>query len=120
MICEDNPDLLQVYKLALRTKYDVVGVASGKECLRKYADLRRNGRQISALLLDYRLPDATGDEVAMKLKELDGTRVILISAYEIDDHLVNAMKLNGSITLFIKKPISIASLGQAIDSVLSM
>ena len=120
MICEDDPDLLQVYRLALRSKYDVVGVRSGKECVQTYSDMKHNGRKIDLLLLDYRLPDNTGDEIAIKVKQLDGTRVVLISAYEIDSEILDRLKHNGYITMFLKKPVTIQELGRALDNSLLM
>lgn len=118
MICEDDPDLLLVYRLALRSKYDIVGVKSGRECIERYGELKNNKRKIDALLLDFRLPDATGDKIAREIRRMDGTRVILISAYEIDDHVVNTLKSEGNIVTFLKKPISILALSNSLESVL--
>jgi CheY-like chemotaxis protein len=110
MICEDDPDLLRVFRLILRSKYNVVGTKSGKECLERYSELKEDGKKIDVLLLDYRLPDTTGDEIAMKLKSLNGTKTILISAFEIDPQVINDLKTKGYITMFVKKPISLDSL----------
>jgi CheY-like chemotaxis protein len=120
MICEDDPDLLQVYKLALRSKYNVVGVESGGECLEEYKRMRQNGATIDAMLLDYRLPDFTGDQIAMELKKLDGTKIIMISAFDIDSLLLAKLKSAGFISTFVKKPISVYSLGEAIDNALAI
>ena len=59
-------------------------VSSGKECLEKYAEEKIKGHKIDVLLLDYRLGDMTGDDVACKIRELDGTHTILISAFELE------------------------------------
>jgi CheY-like chemotaxis protein len=119
MICEDDPDLLRVYELALRSKYNVIPVSSGKECLRKYSEMMSNGREVEGLLLDYRLGDMTGDQVATKVKELDGTKVILISAFEIDYELAKALKSDGSIVMMVKKPVTIRELTMALETVLN-
>lgn len=119
IICEDDPDLLRVYTLALRSKYDIVGAKNGAECLRKYAQIKREGGQVDILLLDFKLPDMTGDEVAVKLRNLNGTSVILISAYEIENQLIESLRSSGSITTFLKKPVSIKALGMALDNALS-
>lgn len=120
MICEDDPDLLQVYKLALRSKYNVIGVASGSECLETYKQTMEKGSKIDAMLLDFRLPDYTGEEVAKELKKLDGTRIVMISAYDIDVTLLGSLKISGYITQFVRKPVSVFALGQAIESALSV
>lgn len=120
MICEDDPDLLRVFRLSLRSKFDVITTKSGKECLETYSEAKQNGKKIEVLLLDFRLPDATGDKIAVKLKGLNGTKVILISAYEIDSQIIDELKESGSIVMFVKKPISLESLWHVVDVTLSM
>jgi CheY-like chemotaxis protein len=116
MICEDDPDLLRVYRLALRSKYDVMTVSSGKECIEKYSEMVQNGKKVDALLLDYRLGDATGDEIATKLKRLDGTKIILISAFEIDSKVIHDLRSNDCITAFLKKPMSLQRLAAVLEA----
>src|SRR5579862_2627306 len=118
MICEDDRDLLMVYTLALRSKYNVVCTISGKECISRYSEIRKSGKKVDAVLLDYRLGDTTGDEIAMKLSHLNGTKVILISAFEIEDEVVEGLKTRGFITAFVKKPVTIGSLGATLENVL--
>jgi hypothetical protein len=49
---------------------------------------------------------------------MNGTRVILISAFEIESELVDDLKARGYITTFVKKPVSIGFLGAALENVL--
>ncbi|MFI5421036.1 MAG: response regulator [Nitrososphaerales archaeon] len=118
MICEDDRDLLRVYTLALRSKYEIISAISGKECLTKYSEIRKKGKRIDALLLDYSLGDTTGDEIATKIRGMNGTKVIMISAFEIESELVDNLKASGIITAFVKKPVTIGSLGVTLDNVL--
>ena len=120
MICEDDRDLLRVYTLALRSKYEIISAISGKECLTKYSEIRKKGKRIDALLLDYSLGDTTGDEIATKIRGMNGTKVIMISAFEIESELVDNLKASGIITAFVKKPVTIGSLGVTLDNVLRM
>jgi DNA-binding response OmpR family regulator len=115
MICEDDPDLLRVYRLALRSKYDIVTANSGAECLRKYAEIKETGGKVDALLLDFRLGDTTGDDVAAKIRELDGTKVVLISAFDVDELLVSGLIARDYITQFVRKPITMQQLAAIID-----
>ena len=46
--------------------------------------MKVDGKHIDILLLDYRLGDMSGDEVARKIMGMNGTKVILISAFEMD------------------------------------
>jgi DNA-binding response OmpR family regulator len=118
MICEDDRDLLRVYTLALRSKYEIISAISGKECLTKYSEIRKKGKRIDALLLDYSLGDTTGDEIATKIRGMDGTKVIMISAFEIESDLVDNLKATGIIVAFVKKPVTIGSLGITLDNAL--
>ena len=64
--------------------------------LRNYIAVISQGNKIHLRLLDYKLRGGVmGDYVARKIKEYSETKVILISAYNIDDKLVNELK-NGS------------------------
>ena len=118
MICDDELDVLRAYKIALASRYSVVTASSGEECLRKYVDETKAGAKVDVLLLDYRLGDMPGDEVARKIRDLDGTKIILISAYEISSAFLDELKQKNCITSFIKKPVTMASLLASIDRIL--
>jgi CheY-like chemotaxis protein len=118
MICEDDRDLLRVYTLALRSKYEIIGTVSGHECISKYSESRKKGKKIDALLLDYSLGDMTGDKIAAKIREMNGTKIIMISAFEIESDLVDNLKSSGIITAFVKKPVTIGSLGITLENAL--
>jgi CheY-like chemotaxis protein len=60
MICDDDNDLLQLYKLALNSKYDILTASSGKECIERFIQHKREDKNIDLLLLDYRLKDMVG------------------------------------------------------------
>jgi CheY-like chemotaxis protein len=63
------------------------------------------GNKIDLILLDYRLGDMLGDSVARKIKEHNGTKVILISAYYIDNVLIKELEIGNYISKYILKPI---------------
>ena len=67
------------------------------------------------LLLDYRLGDMLGDKVACKIREMDGTKTILITAYEIDEKILDDLKQRNCIALRLKKPVSLATLSDKIQ-----
>ena len=118
MICDDESDVLMAYKIALASKYSVVTAGSGRECLSKYNDEKLLGRKVDVLLLDYKLGDIPGDEVACKIKDMDGTKVILISAYEIDPSFLKDLEERNCISSFVRKPVTMASLMSTVDRVL--
>jgi hypothetical protein len=51
------------------------------------------------------LSDIFGDSVARKIKEYGGTKMILISASNIDDLPLKELEKNECITRFVEKPI---------------
>ena len=60
-----------------------------------------------------------GDSVSRKIKEYNGTKIILISAYDLDDSLVNDLEENNYIVKYIEKPILINSLIELMADTLS-
>ena len=110
MICDDDRDLLELFGKALQTKYNVILVSSGEDCIDKYIDEKNQGNKIQLILLDYRLGGMFGDSVARKIKEYNGTKIILISAYDLDDVLVKDLEQNKYIAKYVEKPIHLTNL----------
>lgn len=114
MICEDNPDLLSLFQKALGSKYTIIAVDSGIECLSRYIDEKAKGNQVDVLLIDYQLKDLPGDIVATTIREISGrrraTNTILISTSGIDKEMVEELKRKDCIMEDIEKPISTDSL----------
>ena len=115
MICDDEADILRVYSDFLKKKFNVITAESGESCLNLYSQENQKGRKIDVLLLDYRLGDMLGDKVACKIREMDGTKTILITAYEIDEKILDDLKQRNCIALRLKKPVSLATLSDKIQ-----
>jgi CheY-like chemotaxis protein len=64
--------------------------------------------------LDYRIGEVTGDKVARDIKEINGAKIILISAYEINHDLIQRLKNERVIIEFVSKPISLDTLKRII------
>ena len=79
---------------------------------------RAGGNTIHLILLDYRLGSMYGDTVARKIKEYNGTKIILICAYNLDDALVKDLIENNSIAKYREKPILINSLIELVSKML--
>jgi DNA-binding NtrC family response regulator len=116
MICDDEPDLLKLFGTALKSKYNVILVSSGKDCIEKFIEEINQGNKIDLLLLDEDIP---GDSVVRKIKEYNGTKIILISAYSSDDSLPNELKENNYIAKYIEKPIRLSSLIKLVEETIS-
>src|SRR5918997_2155319 len=105
MICDDEADLLHLFRYTLEPSYNVVVAESGKDCLEKFLEEKRKGKKVDVLLLDYKLGDTTGDIVACKIHELNGVKTILISAYELEQTMINRLIEDGCIKGILRKPI---------------
>ena len=92
MICDDEPDMRLLYGLVFGLRYDVIMVNSGEECIERYAEETKRGNKISLILLDYKLGGMLGDSVARKIKECNETKIILNSAYDVNDVLVRELE----------------------------
>lgn len=117
MVCDDEIDLLEMFQLILGTEYEVLTADSGKYCIEKYFEEKKvKGKKIDILFLDYRLGDMYGDTVAKKVKGLNDVKIIMVSAYELEQEMVEGLKQLGSIVDIIKKPVSTKSLMEKIKS----
>jgi CheY-like chemotaxis protein len=95
MICDDEPDMRLLFGLVFGSKYEVIMVDSGEECIEKYTEETNRGNKISPILLNYKLGGMWGDCVARKIKECNETKIILNSAYDVNDILFRELK-NGN------------------------
>jgi len=103
MICDDNPDMLLLSGLVLESRYNLIMVDSGEECIDKYIKETTRGNKISLILLDYELGGMSGDSVARKIKE-SKTKIILNSAYNVDDVLIRDIEHGSYISRYLQEP----------------
>jgi CheY-like chemotaxis protein len=120
MICESDPSLLSLFHKTLSSKYSVIAVDSGRECLSKYIDEKAKGNKIDVLLVDYQLQDLPGDIVASTIRELSGNRkratnTVLICGREVDKKLIEDLKSKEYIIESLEKPVSTDSLLKVIE-----
>ena len=104
MICDDNPDMLLLSGLVLESRYNLIMVDSGEECIDRYIKETTRGNKISLILLDYELGGMSGDSVARKIKECNETKIILNSAYNVDDVLIRDIENGNYLSRYIQKP----------------
>ena len=105
MICEDEPDVLLSFKLVLESMYNIIPVSSGEDCIIKYKEEKSRGNDIHLILLDYRLGDMFGDTVARTIKQYNETKIILISASDLDHALLKELEDGDYIAKYVEKPI---------------
>ncbi len=119
MICDDEQECLKLFGLTLKSKYNIILVDSGEDCIDKYIEEKSHGNEIHLILLDYRLGSTLGDSVARKIKVYNGTKIILISAYELDDALLKELEDGNYIAKYIKKPIHTNDLVELVAEITS-
>ncbi|HXV45541.1 MAG TPA: response regulator [Nitrososphaera sp.] len=114
LICDDEADLLAIYAAALKKSYNILTASTGKECIEKYMAHTLRGKKVDVLLLDYRLGDSTGEDIACKIRDLDGGRTILMSAYDLESEKVDELKASNCIVDVITKPVSLRALTERV------
>jgi CheY-like chemotaxis protein len=119
MICDDEVDLLFLFRSALEPTYDVLAVESGSDCIEKFIEERQKGKKVDVLLLDYKLGDMLGDIVACKIHELNGVKIFLISAYELEQALVNRLIERRCIIGIFRKPIRMSIMIKELEKALA-
>ena len=119
MICDDESDLRNLFGQALKPKYNTILVSSGEDCIDRFIKEKNQGNKISLILLDYKLGDMFGDSVARRIKEYNGVKIILFSAYELDDSLLEELEENDYISTYIEKPIHLTNLIEIVAKTIS-
>jgi response regulator RpfG family c-di-GMP phosphodiesterase len=66
MICDDDNDLLQLFGKALKSRYNIILVSSGEDCIDRFIKEKNRGNYIHLILLDYKLGDIFGDSLLVK------------------------------------------------------
>jgi DNA-binding response OmpR family regulator len=114
LICEDEEPIGKMYKKAV----DVVGHRSvlthtGERCIIEFKHALTEW-PFDVVVLDYKLPDKTGEDVAKEiLAENPDQRIIFVSGYG-NSVLEKIGKLNNKID-FLTKPISLVTLIEKIE-----
>lgn len=119
MICDDDNDLLQLFGKALKSRYNIILVSSGEDCIDRFIKEKNRGNYIHLILLDYKLGDIFGDPVARKVKEYNEVKIILFSAYELDDALLEELEENDYISTYVEKPIHLTNLIEIVANTIS-
>ncbi len=117
MICDDEADLLYLFRAALEPIYDVLTAQSGKNCIDKFIEEKEKGNKIDILLIDYKLGDMQGDIVACEIHQLNGVKTFLISAFELEYAIINQLMERKCIVGSMKKPVRMSSLIKELEQI---
>jgi DNA-binding response OmpR family regulator len=119
LVCDDESDLLLMFQIHLESQYNVLTVVSGRECIDKINELKKKDEKIDLVLLDYKLGDTSGENVAREIREIEkNVKILMITAFELEDHIVRNMIQNRYINDIINKPIQLEELSKKIEEYL--
>jgi DNA-binding NtrC family response regulator len=106
-VVEDEEDILTLFTEIIRENgYPVIGFTKPSSFV-EYLRIHRD--EIDLILIDYKLPQMTGCDLAKKIAEIDPRiKMIVITAY--NDIVNNTLNLE-----LIRKPIKINELVQIIN-----
>ena len=114
---EDDPEIASLYSQVLNNRgHEVTITRLGEDCLQIYADRLQElytkkpdlpeGQQFNVVILDYRMPDRNGLEVAKEILTINPhQRIILASAY-LEHALIDSIKELSMPIEILEKPIS--------------
>jgi two-component system response regulator VanR len=81
-------------------------------------DFRMNCKTCSVILSDIRMPGINGYEFIRKVKEIDKqVKVILMSAFEIQDKEFHNVLPDIKVDAFLQKPFSLQRLNDVIEKI---
>lgn len=116
LVCDDESDLLLMFQIHLESQYNVLTVVSGRECIDKINEIKKKNEKIDLVLLDYKLGDISGENVARKIREIEkNIKILMITAFELEDHVIKNMIKNKYINDIINKPIQLEELSKKIE-----
>ena len=117
LIAEDEQDTALVYKLALQDRgHQVIITNNGQDCLDVYhlelqhvtltTDPSKHVQPFDAVILDYKMPEINGMEVAKEILAINShQRIIFASAY-VKETLIYAIQRLNQIVELLQKPFS--------------
>ncbi len=116
LLVDDEQIILDVGRQLLENiGYNVLVATSGEEALAAYAGC---GNRIDLVILDMVMPNMSGEETLLQLKQLDrNVKVIISSGYALDGESNNLMEQGCA--AIIQKPFNLAALSGIIREVLA-
>jgi CheY-like chemotaxis protein len=107
LVVDDELDILHVIKRSLEAGGDVSQVYAFTSPLLALEHFKSNYNDCALVLSDIRMPGMTGFEFIKRIKQINHTtKVLLMSAFEIDDSELSMALGSIMIDDFIQKPVS--------------
>ena len=115
-IIDDELDITQLYQDAIYDHIEGISVVCFNNPVTALDHFIENKKDYVLVISDLRMPKLSGLDVLSKVKMLNSNvRTILVSAYEVKgDKIFQKYMKDGTIDLFIEKPIPIDWLRQKV------
>jgi CheY-like chemotaxis protein len=117
MVIEDEKELAALFKAFLENMgYDTITFTDPLMALEFY---KQGTKEFSLILTDLRMPQMSGIELAAEIrKSNDKIKIILITAFMIEDLMISETYKLARINEIVQKPVKIAALREIIDTIL--
>lgn len=115
-IVDDELDITQLYQDAIYGHINGISVVCFNNPITALEHFIENKKDYALVISDMRMPNLNGLDLLSKIKILNSNvRTILVSAYEVkEDKIFQKYMKDGTIDLFIEKPIPIDWLRQKV------
>ena len=116
LVVDDENDIVNLIKQSLQINW--LKVSAFTDPVMALEDFKVNGQTCSLILSDIRMPGMNGYEFVKKVKKINSkVKVILMTAFEINDkefhNLLPDVKVDG----FLQKPFSIQKLNNVVEKI---
>lgn len=112
LVVDDEAKILEVIKSYLEKKDYTVFTAENGE----HAFCILENETISLIILDLMLPDISGEEICMKIRQKSRVPIIMLTAKVAEENLLRGLDLGADD--YITKPFSLKELNARIEAVL--
>jgi DNA-binding NtrC family response regulator len=115
-IVDDELDITQLYQDAIYGHINGISVVCFNNPVTALEHFIENKKNYALVISDLRMPNLNGLDLLSKIKMINpNVRTILVSAYEVkEDKVFQKYMKDGTIDLFIEKPIPIDWLRQRV------
>jgi two-component system, OmpR family, response regulator ChvI len=114
LIVDDDPDITKTFGLVLEDS-GLYEVDRSNDPLAALQNMRPNFYDLA--LLDIRMPNMNGFELADKIEKIDNkVKVCFISAYDVEDKALRQKYPLLQIKCFLPKPISVSDLIKTLET----
>jgi DNA-binding NtrC family response regulator len=116
---DDDPDISTLIEQALHRHG--FKVSAFTDPIMALEDFKVNCKDCSLILSDIRMPGMNGYELVKRTKEIDKqVKVILMTAFEIDDKEFHNLLPDIKVDAFLQKPFHIQQLNNVLEKISNM